>query len=93
MKTWPSPKIQGAFHGTQPRLGWIAKSSRRVKQFVITGAVKNPHNASATPVGASLLARVVNDDAGHLTPHGALRFFASGLAPTIGAIRTMPLSL
>ena len=27
-------------------------------------------------------AMVVNDDAGNLTPHGALRFFASKLAPT-----------
>src|SRR5689334_3191631 len=34
------------------------------------------------PVGASLLAMEVNDDAGSLTPRGALRFFASKLAPT-----------
>ncbi|PBJ22952.1 hypothetical protein BSF44_28410 [Pseudomonas sp. ACN8] len=34
------------------------------------------------PVGASLLAMVVNDDAGNLTPRGALRFIASRLAPT-----------
>jgi len=34
------------------------------------------------PVGASLLAMVVNDDAGSLKPRGALRFFASRLAPT-----------
>ncbi|SAM34269.1 hypothetical protein SAMN04490193_3323 [Pseudomonas marginalis] len=33
-------------------------------------------------VGASLLAKIVNDNAGHLTPLGALRFFASKLAPT-----------
>ena len=34
------------------------------------------------PVGASLLAMVVNDNAGNLAPRGALRFFASELAPT-----------
>ena len=33
-------------------------------------------------VGASLLAKIVNDCAGYLTPRGALRFFASKLAPT-----------
>jgi hypothetical protein len=36
----------------------------------------------ASPVGAGLPAKVVNDDAGILTPRGALRFFASKLAPT-----------
>ncbi|AUO25087.1 hypothetical protein C0058_25075 [Pseudomonas sp. NC02] len=35
-------------------------------------------------VGASLLAKVVNDDTGNLTPSGALGFFASKLAPTVG---------
>jgi hypothetical protein len=35
------------------------------------------------PVGASLLAIIVNDDAGRRTPRGALRFFASMLAPTV----------
>ena len=39
-----------------------------------------------TPVGASLLAKIVNDNAGHLTPRGALRFFASKLAPTVFAL-------
>ncbi|OPK10583.1 hypothetical protein BZ163_09345 [Pseudomonas sp. VI4.1] len=33
-------------------------------------------------VGASLLAMVVNDNAGSLTPRGVLRFIASKLAPT-----------
>jgi hypothetical protein len=33
-------------------------------------------------VGASLLAMVVNDNAGSLIPRGVLRFFASELAPT-----------
>ena len=36
------------------------------------------------PVGASALARVVNDDAGDLTPRGALSLIASRLAPTGG---------
>ncbi|EJN35158.1 hypothetical protein PMI35_00272 [Pseudomonas sp. GM78] len=31
-----------------------------------------------------MLAMVVNDDAGNLTPHCELRFFASMLAPTEG---------
>jgi hypothetical protein len=34
-----------------------------------------------------MLAMEVNDDAGSLTPRGALRFFASMLAPTV---RTKP---
>jgi len=34
------------------------------------------------PVGAGLPAMVVNDNAGYLTLRGALRFFASKLAPT-----------
>ena len=38
---------------------------------------------AARPVGASLLAMEVNDDAGSLTPRGALGFFASKLAPTV----------
>jgi len=36
------------------------------------------------PVGASALARVVNDDAGDLTPRGALSSIASRLTPTGG---------
>jgi hypothetical protein len=39
----------------------------------------NTHRKS--PVGASMLAMVVNDSAGSLTPRGVLRFFASRLAP------------
>ncbi|MBA1427869.1 outer membrane lipoprotein carrier protein LolA [Pseudomonas orientalis] len=38
-----------------------------------------------SPVGASLLAKIANDNAGRLTPRGALRFFASKLAPTVAA--------
>ncbi|RTY72270.1 hypothetical protein EKA83_24800 [Pseudomonas veronii] len=33
-------------------------------------------------VGASQLAKIVNDNEGNLTPSGVLRFFASKLAPT-----------
>jgi hypothetical protein len=38
----------------------------------------------AIPVGASLLAMVVNDNAARLILRGALRFIASKLAPTGG---------
>ncbi|RFD24948.1 hypothetical protein CER19_24825 [Pseudomonas sp. GL93] len=45
-------------------------------------------------VGASLLAKIVNDDAGSLAPSGALRFFASKLAPTdYSVFRTRPSTL
>ncbi|WP_043047219.1 MULTISPECIES: outer membrane lipoprotein carrier protein LolA [Pseudomonas fluorescens group] len=37
-------------------------------------------------VGASLLAKIAHKNAGHLTPRGALRFFASKLAPTVAAL-------
>ncbi|OWP70106.1 hypothetical protein CEC48_19875 [Pseudomonas sp. K2I15] len=40
-----------------------------------------------TPVGASLLAKVCNNNAGYLVPRVALRFFASKLAPTGGGTR------
>jgi len=33
-----------------------------------------------------LLAKIANDNAGRLTPRGALRFFASKLAPTVAAL-------
>ncbi|PNB73512.1 hypothetical protein C1X64_14380 [Pseudomonas sp. GW456-E7] len=39
------------------------------------------------PVGASLLAMVVNDDAGCLNGRVVLTFFASRLAPTGGGFR------
>jgi hypothetical protein len=38
---------------------------------------------TAIPVGASTLAKVVNDDTGCLIPLGDLRFIASRLAPTV----------
>ncbi|PAM82079.1 hypothetical protein CES87_20885 [Pseudomonas sp. ERMR1:02] len=37
---------------------------------------------AANPVGASLLAMVVNDNAGNLTPSGVIEIIASRLAPT-----------
>ena len=43
-------------------------------------------------VGASLLAKVVNDDAGRLVPRVALRFFASKLAPTGGRYQLFSIS-
>jgi hypothetical protein len=52
----------------------------------LTAGYLEKRNA-ARPVGASLLAMEVNDDAGSLTPRGALRFFASKLAPTEPAAR------
>ncbi|PMU88220.1 hypothetical protein EKA85_12960 [Pseudomonas veronii] len=41
-----------------------------------------PSAAPRPTVGASLLAKTVNDNAKNLIPRGALRFFASKLAPT-----------
>ncbi|OWQ43097.1 hypothetical protein CDH05_02240 [Pseudomonas lactis] len=38
---------------------------------------------SAAPVGASLLAKIVNDNAGSLVKRGVLASFASKLAPTV----------
>ena len=40
-----------------------------------------------TLVGASLLAKVANDDSGNLEERGVLEFFASKLAPTVGLRR------
>jgi hypothetical protein len=37
-------------------------------------------------VGASLLAKNANDDAGRLIQRGGLEFFASKLAPTVKAV-------
>ena len=50
------------------------------------------YNANAILVGASLLAMVVNDNAGNLTPRGVLQLIASRLAATEdGAHVAMPL--
>ncbi|OPB33234.1 hypothetical protein BFW90_07215 [Pseudomonas fluorescens] len=45
---------------------------------------KSPSADSPPPVGASLLAKIANDNAGCLIHSGALWFFASKLAPTTG---------
>jgi hypothetical protein len=44
------------------------------------------YKANAIPVGASLLAMVVNDNARNLTPRGVLQLIASKLAPTKGGV-------
>ncbi|MNN69080.1 hypothetical protein D3C81_1848370 [compost metagenome] len=44
---------------------------------------------AARPVGASLLAMEVNDDAGSLTPRGALRFFV-GTPPGASSLLQSP---
>jgi hypothetical protein len=41
-------------------------------------------NIALVLVGASLLAMDVNDESGFLNTRGALTFFASRLAPTVG---------
>ncbi|ATN10444.1 hypothetical protein CRN80_12625 [Pseudomonas sp. FDAARGOS_380] len=48
-------------------------------------AFSNPTKATTVTVGASLLAKNVNDNASSLTPRGARKFFASKLAPTLAA--------
>jgi hypothetical protein len=70
-------------------LRWRCGRRRGFLQVYISIAAVTASNGSALtaghlekPVGASLLAMEVNDDAGSLTPRGALRFFASKLAPT-----------
>jgi hypothetical protein len=45
-------------------------------------AVAPDEKKMRSTVGASLLAKVVNDDVGVLDERGALGFFASKLAPT-----------
>jgi len=42
-----------------------------------------PFGNNDAPVGASLLAKNVNEDAGFLIKRCALKFFASKLAPTV----------
>lgn len=43
-------------------------------------------DSTIPPVGASLLAKVINNNAAGLTQHGALAVFASKLAPTMGIV-------
>ncbi|AWY39714.1 hypothetical protein DKY63_07295 [Pseudomonas putida] len=56
---------------------WIGKSLRAGARCLSLRFIKVRFS-----VGASLLAMVVNDNAGCLTPRGVLRFIASRLAPT-----------
>jgi len=44
---------------------------------------KNLRETLCFSVGASLLAKIANDDEGKLTPRGVFEFFASKLAPTV----------
>jgi hypothetical protein len=44
---------------------------------------------TTSPVGASLLAMVVNDYAGNLTPRGVPRSIASRLSPTEAGVSAM----
>jgi hypothetical protein len=46
------------------------------------GQEKDGDVGGRNPVGASLLAKVVNDDARSLDERGVRQFFASKLAPT-----------
>ena len=48
-----------------------------------------PFGNNDAPVGASLLAMVVNDNAGRLVPPCVLGFFASKLAPTVDRSQIM----
>ncbi|ASV35344.1 hypothetical protein CI807_03825 [Pseudomonas sp. NS1(2017)] len=43
------------------------------------------HRFNQPPVGASLLAKVVNDNAVNLAKRGVFAFFASKLAPTMSS--------
>ncbi|CRM78404.1 hypothetical protein [Pseudomonas sp. 24 E 13] len=42
-------------------------------------------------VGASLLAKIVNDNAAHLNERGGLGLFASKLAPTVVVLQSLNL--
>ncbi|KAA2231302.1 hypothetical protein FJD34_07445 [Pseudomonas brenneri] len=59
-------------------MGWVC-SFFRLRLFSLTGLKSLLFVLS---VGASLLAKVANDDTGNLPPNCALRLFASKLAPT-----------
>jgi hypothetical protein len=60
---------------------WIVRQSDR--RLAPNHVLKQRRSPEPLPfVGASLLAKVVNDNAQTLKNHGALEFFASKLAPT-----------
>jgi hypothetical protein len=58
------------------RVSSYAQTPARNRRGFLFPKTPNP------PVGASSLAKVVNDNAGILNKRGALKFFASKLAPT-----------
>ena len=60
--------------------GAIVEKGRRRRKVI--GDYLNNLQHNKNTVGASLLAKVVNDNAGKLILRGDLEFFASKLAPT-----------
>jgi hypothetical protein len=62
--------------------------SWKISYYIVTSTIASmslPNTICVkNSVGSSMLAKVVNDDAGSLTPRGVLWFFASMLAPTVG---------
>ncbi|CAI9001295.1 hypothetical protein EMIT0P74_90283 [Pseudomonas sp. IT-P74] len=76
--------------------GWVVNCSRWLATSAcdIQRSLNRPSNREqARPVGASLLAMVVNDNACILNDRGAGKFFASELAPTGGLSSSRDLSL
>jgi hypothetical protein len=74
-----------------PVLPWMivsmAESEPITETFPVlranTQANMNSSTIPPSPVGASLLAMVVNDNAGHQGHRGVFEFIASKLAPTV----------
>ncbi|ASV37988.1 hypothetical protein CI807_17970 [Pseudomonas sp. NS1(2017)] len=56
--------------------------SRRSTSAIRTSTTNNVRATQKPPVGASLLAKIANDNACNQHKRGALEFFASKLAPT-----------
>ena len=56
------------------------------KNKAATNSSAPPHTHTHTPVGASLLAKNVNDNACILDDRSVFEFFASKLAPTSGVL-------
>ena len=69
---------------------WVLSMVRSGSRGITWSGESQPgwQNLTKSPVGASLLAMIVNDNAEILRPRGALRFFASRLAPTGTGTRT-----
>jgi hypothetical protein len=64
--------------------GAIVEKGRGRRKVI--GDYLNSHRYNKNNVAASLIAKVVNDNAGKLIPRGDLELFASKLAPTIGCV-------